>query len=346
MTKMDIERPDRVGTGFSEQGRIKGKTGQSRTLEEERYGRRGTNRTRGRGQTASTARRSPELESRAGGRAERRWRLGPVSWGLLCMQCKSSGPCQVEKCVPGQELCRTTVLRVREGREELEVVERGCAHPEKTNRTMSYRVGMQIITLTESVCAFNFCNRPSPGRAPVFPPSHYLECISCASSDMSCERGRDQSLQCHSPGEQCLEVVTHRSREVLELENLPLNGFQCYSCEGNSTHGCSAEETSLIECRGPMNQCLEAMGTNGLGNPSYMIRGCTTASWCQSLHVADAFSLTHLNVSCCTTSGCNNPVRDAQHRKGGAPRPGPAQLSLTITLLMTARMWGGTLLWT
>ncbi|XP_006142092.1 urokinase plasminogen activator surface receptor isoform X4 [Tupaia chinensis] len=315
----------------------------------------------------------------------------PVSWGLLCMQCKSSGPCQVEKCVPGQELCRTTVLRVREGREELEVVERGCAHPEKTNRTMSYRVGMQIITLTESVCAFNFCNRPSPGRAPVFPPSHYLECISCASSDMSCERGRDQSLQCHSPGEQCLEVVTHRSREgslqdethsrgcgylpgcpgptgfhnnhtfhflqccntsrcnggpVLELENLPLNGFQCYSCEGNSTHGCSAEETSLIECRGPMNQCLEAMGTNGLGNPSYMIRGCTTASWCQSLHVADAFSLTHLNVSCCTTSGCNNPVRDAQHRKGGAPRPGPAQLSLTITLLMTARMWGGTLLWT
>ncbi|XP_027622621.1 urokinase plasminogen activator surface receptor isoform X5 [Tupaia chinensis] len=266
----------------------------------------------------------------------------PVSWGLLCMQCKSSGPCQVEKCVPGQELCRTTVLRVREGREELEVVERGCAHPEKTNRTMSYRVGMQIITLTESVCAFNFCNRPSPGRAPVFPPSHYLECISCASSDMSCERGRDQSLQCHSPGEQCLEVVTHRSRE---------GSLQ----DETHSRGCGY----LPGCPGPTGfhnnhtfhflQCCNTSRCNGgpgLGNPSYMIRGCTTASWCQSLHVADAFSLTHLNVSCCTTSGCNNPVRDAQHRKGGAPRPGPAQLSLTITLLMTARMWGGTLLWT
>ncbi|XP_057566978.1 urokinase plasminogen activator surface receptor [Hippopotamus amphibius kiboko] len=313
----------------------------------------------------------------------------PASWGLLCMLCGSTGKCRVEECAPGQDLCRTTVLRVWEEGDELEVVERGCTHPEKTNRTMSYRTGMQIITLTEAVCGSNLCNRPSPGRVPTFPRSRYLECASCASSDLSCERGWDKSLQCRNPGEQCLEVVTHRSLKgspgderhsrgcgnlpgcpgptgfhnnhtfhflrccnttkcnggpVLELQNLPLNGFQCYSCEGNSTHGCSSEETSLIDCRGPMNQCLEATGTNGLGNPSYTVRGCATPSWCQSLHVAEGFSLTHLNISCYTGNGYNREDLDTQPRMDGAPQPGPAHFSLFVTLLVTARLWGGTLL--
>ncbi|XP_045434152.1 urokinase plasminogen activator surface receptor isoform X2 [Pipistrellus kuhlii] len=274
---------------------------------------------------------------------------------------------------------------------ELEVVETDCAHPEKTNRTMSYRVGMQVITLTETVCGFDLCNRPSPGRAPAFPRSRsrYLECVSCASSDLSCERGRDKSLQCRSPSEQCLEVVTHRDPAggpgderhsrgcghlpgcpgptgfhnnltfhflrccnttkcnggpVVELENLPLNGLQCYSCQGNGTHGCSPEETSLTACRGPMDQCLEATGTDGPGRPGYTVRGCATASWCQGLHVAEAFRLTDPNVSCCTGHGCNHPNRDGQPRRGGAPRPGPAPLSLSIALLVTARLWGGMLL--
>ncbi|XP_032695006.1 urokinase plasminogen activator surface receptor isoform X4 [Lontra canadensis] len=270
----------------------------------------------------------------------------PASWSLQCLLCGRTGKCRVEECAHGQDLCRTTTLRIWEGGEELEVVERGCAHPEKSNRTMSYRTGTQIITLTEALCATDLCNRPSPGRTSTFPRtrSRYLECVSCASSDLSCERGWDQSLQCRSPTEQCVEVVTHRSLEVVELQNLPLNGLQCYSCEGNSTHGCSSEETSLTACQGPMNQCLEATGTNGLGNPIYTVRGCATPSWCQSLHVAEAFSLTHLNVSCCTGTGCNHPVRDHQPRMGGAPRPGPAHLSLTTTLLITARLWGGTLL--
>uniref|UniRef100_A0A8C0DVM2 Urokinase plasminogen activator surface receptor n=1 Tax=Balaenoptera musculus TaxID=9771 RepID=A0A8C0DVM2_BALMU len=270
----------------------------------------------------------------------------PASWGLRCMLCKTTGNCRVEECAPGQDLCRTTVLHIWEEGDELEVVERGCTHPEKTNRTMSYRTGMQIITLTEAVCGSDLCNQPSPGQVSTFPRSRYLECSSCASSDLSCERGWDKTLQCRNPGEQCLEVVTHQSLEVLELQNLPLNGFQCYSCEGNSTHGCSSKVTSLTDCRGPMNQCLEATGTNGLGNPSYTIRGCATPSWCQGLHVAEAFSLTHLNVSCCTGNGCNRATLVTQPHTGGAPLPGPAHLSLFVTLLMTARLWGGTLLCT
>ncbi|XP_036868334.1 urokinase plasminogen activator surface receptor isoform X2 [Manis javanica] len=134
-----------------------------------------------------------------------------ASWGLQCMLCGSTGKCHVQECAQGQDLCRTTVMRIWEGGEELEVVERGCAHPEKTNRTMSYRIGMQIISLTETVCESNMCNQPRPGRAPVFPRSRYLECVSCASSDLSCERGLDHSLQCRNPGDQCLEVVTHQN---------------------------------------------------------------------------------------------------------------------------------------
>ncbi|XP_006871422.1 PREDICTED: urokinase plasminogen activator surface receptor isoform X2 [Chrysochloris asiatica] len=270
----------------------------------------------------------------------------PVSWGLQCLLCERNGPCQMDT---GQDLCRTTVLRVWEEGEEQVVVEKGCAHREKTTRSMSYRTGPQIITLSETVCDSDLCNQPDPRPPSTFPRSRYLECASCASSDMSCERGRDQSLQCRNPEEQCLEVVTHRyleGEQVTELQNLPLNDFQCYSCEGNSTHGCSSEETTLITCRGPMTQCLEATGSNELGAPSYTVRGCATHSWCQGLHMAESFRMTHLNVSCCSGNGCNHPARDTQPRKGRASQPGPTHLSLTITLLMSARLWGGTLLWT
>ncbi|XP_043755302.1 urokinase plasminogen activator surface receptor isoform X4 [Cervus elaphus] len=232
----------------------------------------------------------------------------PASWGLRCLQCKNMKSCSVEECAPGQDLCRTTVLRVWEGINEVNVVEKGCTHPEKTNRSMSYRTGNQIITLSEAVCRSDLCNKPNPGPDATVPRNHYLECASCASTDLSCERGWDQSLQCRNSGEKCVDVITHQSLKespgderhvrgcgilpgcpgptgfhnnhtfhflqccnttkcnvgpVLELQNLPPNGLQCYSCEGNSTHECSSEETFLIDCRGPMNQCLEATGTKG-----------------------------------------------------------------------------------
>uniref|UniRef100_A0A8D0TRR5 Urokinase plasminogen activator surface receptor n=1 Tax=Sus scrofa TaxID=9823 RepID=A0A8D0TRR5_PIG len=266
----------------------------------------------------------------------------PASWGLQCMLCKRTRNCKVEECAPGQDFCRTTILHTWEGGEELEVVERGCAHPEKTNRTMSYRTDLQIVTLTEAVCGSNLCNRPSPGRAPFFPRSRYLECASCASSDLSCERGWDRSLQCRNPGEQCLDVVTHRS-----LEGSP--------GDERHTRGCG----NLPGCPGPTGfhnnhtfhflRCCNTTKCNGgpgLGNPSYTVRGCATPSWCQGLHVAEAFSLTHLNVSCCTGNSCNQPALDVRPRTGGATRPDPAYFSFFVTLLMTARLWGGTLLWT
>ncbi|XP_021573721.1 urokinase plasminogen activator surface receptor-like, partial [Carlito syrichta] len=83
------------------------------------------------------------------------------SWGLRCLRCERSGHCQVEECAPGQDRCRTTTLRIWEEGDELKVLERGCAYPEKNNnRTMSYRSGLQIITLTEAVCGSDLCNQP------------------------------------------------------------------------------------------------------------------------------------------------------------------------------------------
>ncbi|KAL1769559.1 urokinase plasminogen activator surface receptor isoform X1 [Sigmodon hispidus] len=304
----------------------------------------------------------------------------PASQGLQCIQCESNQNCLVKNCAPGQDLCKTTVLREWEDDDELEIVMRDCAHFEKTNRTMSYRVGSKIISLAEVVCATDICNRPRPGaRGFAFSQGRgrYLECMSCSSLDQSCERGRDQSLQCRYPGEQCIEVVTLGSTArnmkdetytkgcgslpgcpgiagfhgnhtfhllkccnsthcnggpVSDLQKLPPNGVQCYSCEGNSTHGCSSKETSLIDCRGPMNQCLEATGLDALRNGSYTVKGCTTASWCQGSHVADAFLLTHVNISCCAGSGCNG-------LRSSAPIPGPAHLSLLGSLLLTFRLW-------
>jgi len=52
-------------------------------------------------------------------------------------------------------------------------------------------------------------------------------------------------------------------RDYTESFTVAATGYLCYSCEGNSTFGCSYEETSLIDCRGPMNQCLEATGLDG-----------------------------------------------------------------------------------
>lgn len=139
--------------------------------------------------------------------------LCPASWGLRCMFCEVTGNCQEKECPPGQNLCRTTVMHTWQENEDLEVAVRGCAHPEKTNRTMSYRTGMKIITLIEAVCESDLCNKPKPGRVPTFPRSRYLECVSCASTDLSCERGLERSLQCRNPGEECLDVVTHHSLE-------------------------------------------------------------------------------------------------------------------------------------
>lgn len=50
------------------------------------------------------------------------------------------------------------------GSNKMNVIRKGCTHPDKTNRSMSYRAGNQIITLSEAVCGSDLCNKPNPGK--------------------------------------------------------------------------------------------------------------------------------------------------------------------------------------
>ncbi|XP_020859674.1 urokinase plasminogen activator surface receptor isoform X2 [Phascolarctos cinereus] len=305
-----------------------------------------------------------------------------VSSGLSCHHCESRGDCTIETCLPGQELCRTTVYYNRwRGGQELEVVLRGCAVTGKDNSSMSYRTNQEIIILKETVCDFDLCNHPDPRPSPTFPGARTLECQSCASSDQSCERGRALTLRCPEPTDQCIERISQSNLEagplderyvrgcgnfpdcpgpvgfhnndtflflkccnhsqcirgpMTKLSDYPLNGLQCHSCEGNGTDGCSAEETAITACQGPMNRCFEATGTHKHWGPGYTVRGCVAPAWCQAPHLAAAFfDLAQPQTFCCFTSECNNAARDASPRsKGTGPRLFPTSLTLSLPLLL------------
>uniref|UniRef100_A0A4X2KHQ1 Urokinase plasminogen activator surface receptor n=1 Tax=Vombatus ursinus TaxID=29139 RepID=A0A4X2KHQ1_VOMUR len=148
-----------------------------------------------------------------------------VSSCLRCHHCESRGDCTIETCIPGQELCRTTVHYNRwRGGQELEVVLRGCAVTGKDNSSMSYRTSQEIIMLKETVCDFDLCNQPDPRPSPTFPGARTLECQSCASSDQSCERGRALPLRCPEPTDQCIERISQSNLEEGSLDERYVRG--------------------------------------------------------------------------------------------------------------------------
>ncbi|XP_044524450.1 urokinase plasminogen activator surface receptor [Gracilinanus agilis] len=301
-----------------------------------------------------------------------------VSSALRCHHCESHGDCTIETCPPGQELCRTTVFYNRwKGGQDLEVIVRGCAVTGKDSSSMSYRTTQEIIMLKETLCDFDLCNHPDPRPSPTFPGSWSLECESCTSADLSCERGRILTLRCPDPTDQCLERVIQSSPRasslderyvrgcgsfadcpgpsgfhnndtflflrccnhsqcisgpMMKLSSHPLNELQCHSCEGNWTHGCSPEETTVTACRGPMNRCFEATGTHNYWGPGYTVRGCVAPTWCESPHLASTFfELAQPETFCCSSNECNAATRDAHPRRGRAG-PGPLLSWLLFSL--------------
>ncbi|XP_008111997.1 urokinase plasminogen activator surface receptor [Anolis carolinensis] len=124
---------------------------------------------------------------------------------------------------------------------------------------------------------------------------------------------------------------------------LPLNGVTCFSCEGNSTHGCSPDAVSKIQCQGPMTQCLEASGIHGISGENSVVKGCASPSWCESPYTAVHKNLGAIHSRCCSGNLCNNWIIN------GTLKPSPrSQAGHTFqaqqTLLSTALLLSVTFL--
>ncbi|KAJ7304100.1 hypothetical protein JRQ81_011624 [Phrynocephalus forsythii] len=118
---------------------------------------------------------------------------------------------------------------------------------------------------------------------------------------------------------------------------LPLNGITCYSCEGNATHGCSPNDVSQIQCQGPMDQCLEASGIHGTSGQSYVLKGCATATWCDSPYTSVYKNVGAVYSRCCTGNLCNSQIVEGKLKpspRSRASHHAPAQNTLLSTALL------------
>ncbi|XP_063168148.1 urokinase plasminogen activator surface receptor-like [Candoia aspera] len=108
---------------------------------------------------------------------------------------------------------------------------------------------------------------------------------------------------------------------------LPLNGVTCYSCEGNSTHGCATDNVTKVQCRGPMTNCLEASGVHGISGKNSVLKGCASPSWCNSPYTSVYKNLGSVETHCCAGDLCNSLIIDGQLKP--LPRSQASHLILT-----------------
>ncbi|EMP24904.1 Ly6/PLAUR domain-containing protein 3 [Chelonia mydas] len=67
-------------------------------------------------------------------------------------------------------------------------------------------------------------------------------------------------LQC------CNSSLCNNDAHDYQESPLPLNGVTCFACEGNSSHGCTPENITRLQCQGPMTHCMEAVGSHEAGS--------------------------------------------------------------------------------
>ncbi|XP_048357027.1 urokinase plasminogen activator surface receptor-like [Sphaerodactylus townsendi] len=138
----------------------------------------------------------------------------------------------------------------------------------------------------------------------------------------------------------CDSSLCNKETQDYKASPLPLNGVMCYSCEGNFSQGCAPDDITQTRCRGPMNQCLEASGIDGVSGQSLVIKGCASSSWCDSPYTSIYKNLGGLHLRCCTEDLCNSQIVD-----GTTLKPSPrSQASCNPTaqpvlLLATLLLW-------
>ncbi|KAK9394456.1 urokinase plasminogen activator surface receptor-like [Crotalus adamanteus] len=114
---------------------------------------------------------------------------------------------------------------------------------------------------------------------------------------------------------------------------LPLNGVTCHSCEGNTTHGCAPDNITMVQCRGPMTQCLEASGIHGIFGNNSIIKGCASPSWCDSPYTSIYKNLGSVETHCCAHNLCNSWIIDGQMK--ASPRSQASHFTLAQHTLIS-----------
>ncbi|XP_037738803.1 urokinase plasminogen activator surface receptor [Chelonia mydas] len=145
-------------------------------------------------------------------------------------------------------------------------------------------------------------------------------------------------LQC------CNSSLCNNDAHDYQESPLPLNGVTCFACEGNSSHGCTPENITRLQCQGPMTHCMEAVGSHALRGPGAMLKGCATPAWCDTPYTSIYKRLAGVQARCCRGNFCNSriqagalpPARRSRAGRGLGAQPallyGAALLALLVLL--------------
>ncbi|CAM4679399.1 unnamed protein product [Lepidochelys olivacea] len=110
-------------------------------------------------------------------------------------------------------------------------------------------------------------------------------------------------LQC------CNSSLCNNDAHDYQESPLPLNGVTCFACEGNSSHGCTPENITRLQCQGPMTHCMEAVGSHALRGPGAMLKGCATPAWCDAPYTSIYKRLAGVQARCCRGNFCNSRIQ-------------------------------------
>ncbi|XP_038623434.1 urokinase plasminogen activator surface receptor isoform X1 [Tachyglossus aculeatus] len=205
--------------------------------------------------------------------------------GLRCYQCEGEGSCNVEECPEAQQSCRTTSLWDEDVSSSVMVKkeEKSCAWAGKPNSSLSYLTGQARITLVENHCTTDLCNgrRHRLGSGPA---RGGLVCVTCGSSDLSCERNMHRTIHC-SPQDQCVDLTS-------------------YSVPDEST----PDERHIRGC-GQLSDCTGPLGFHN--NHTFNLLRCCNTSLCNGGPVIHHSLLPKNGVKCRScwgnrTHGCSH----------------------------------------
>ncbi|XP_069496911.1 urokinase plasminogen activator surface receptor-like isoform X2 [Ambystoma mexicanum] len=159
----------------------------------------------------------------------------------------------------------------------------------------------------------------------------------------------------------CNSSLCNNATMGFQHQNRSVNGVTCFTCEGNRTTSCSHQNEALIECYGPLTQCMEAMSVDEQNNVTSIIKGCATPAWCQHPLLTGFQKEDFHSFQCCegrlcntgmanitepdalsTTASTSSMPRSSNVRGNGAENGGASvygSLQFLVALLLISTSW-------